>query len=120
TDRIRQGPQGSVRRYGPLYLSQEERTGLDAGMAPRGLSPLADHDRAAMGPRPLSQDRLPGSLLLFGAEAEEADRLAGRDRSRNSQDLRKARHSPARDRGAGGRREAGGRAEDRGRRGVRF
>ena len=28
--------------------------------------------RADMGPRQLSQDRLPGSLLLLGAEAEEA------------------------------------------------
>ncbi len=41
-------------------------------MASGGVSPLADHDRAEMGARPLSEDRLPGSLLLLGAEAEEA------------------------------------------------
>jgi Fe-S cluster assembly protein SufB len=29
-------------------------------MAPEGLSPLADHDRADLGERPLSADRLPG------------------------------------------------------------
>ena len=30
---IREGAQGPVRRYGPLYLSKEERTGLDARLA---------------------------------------------------------------------------------------
>ena len=65
------------------------------------------------------EDRLPGSLLLLGAEAEEADRLARRDRSGNSQDLREARHPPARSRGARRRREAGRRAQNRGRRRVR-
>ncbi len=89
-------------------------------MAAGGLSPLADHDRADLGPRQLSQDRLSGSLLLLGAEAEEADRLARRDRSGNPQDLREARHSPARSRGAGRRRQAGRRAQDRGRRRVRL
>jgi hypothetical protein len=33
------------------------------------------------------QDRLPGPLLLLGAEAEEADQLARRDRSGDPQDL---------------------------------
>src|SRR3954452_24799161 len=98
-------PKRSVGRYRPLHLRKEERAGLDAGMASGGLSALADHDRADLGPRQLSQDRLPGSLLLLGAEAEEADRLAGRDRSGNPQDLREARHPPAGSRGAGRRRE---------------
>src|SRR3954463_13526698 len=51
--------------------------------------------QATLGPRRLSQDRLPGPLLLFGAEAEEDDHLARRDRSRDSEDLREARHSLA-------------------------
>src|SRR6185437_3346502 len=116
----RQGPQGTVGRNRPLYFREKERAGLDAGMASGGLSPLADDDRADLGPRQLSQDRLSGSLLLLGAEAEEADRLARRNRSGNPQDLREARHPPARSRGAGRRREAGRRAQDRGRRRVRL
>src|ERR1700722_15680360 len=61
-----------------------------------GLSPLADHGRAEMGAGRLSQDRLSGSLLLFGAEAEEDDRLARRGRSGNPENLREARPPPAR------------------------
>ena len=45
-DRIRQGPQGPVRRHRPLHLGQEERAGLDARVAARRLSALADHARA--------------------------------------------------------------------------
>ena len=119
-DRVRQGPEGAVGGYGPFHFRKEERTGVDAGVAARGLSPLADHDRADLGARRLSEDRLSGPLLLLGTEAEEADRLARRDRSGNSQDLREARHSLARSRGARRRREAGRRAQDRGRRRVRF
>src|SRR6201991_4587792 len=78
--RIREGAQGAFRRYGPLHLSQEEPASLDAGMASGGLSPLADHDRADLGSRQLSQDRLSGPLLLRGAEAEEATLLDRRDR----------------------------------------
>ena len=37
-----------------------------------------------MGARQLSEDRLPGSLLLFGAEAEEADR------ARSTRSIRKS------------------------------
>src|SRR6201992_859984 len=86
-DRIRQGAEGPVGGYGPFHLGQEARAGLDAGVAAGSLSALADHDGADLGARPLSQDRLPGSLLLLRAEAEEADRLARRDRSRDSQDI---------------------------------
>ena len=92
--RVRQGPEGAVGRYRPLHLGEEERTGMDAGMAAGGLSPLADHDRAELGARQLSQGRLSGSLLLLRAE-EERDRLARRTRSGNPQDLREARHSLA-------------------------
>jgi cysteine desulfurase len=37
-----QGPEGPERRHHPLHLGQEGRAVLDAGMAPRRLSPLAD------------------------------------------------------------------------------
>ena len=47
---------------------------------------LADHARADLGARRLSQDRLPERLLLFGAEEEGAG-LARRGRSGNPQDL---------------------------------
>ena len=47
--RIRQGPQGPVRGHRPLHLGQEERAGMDAGLAARGLSALADHARADLG-----------------------------------------------------------------------
>ena len=117
---FRQGPQGAVGRYRPLHLGEKERTGLDAGMAPGGVSPLADHDRAEMGPGRLSQDRLPGSLLLLGAEAEEDHRLARRDRPGNPRDLQEARHSLARGRGAGRRRASGRRTPHRGRCRVQF
>src|ERR1700735_4637646 len=49
-------------------------------------SRLVDHDRAEMGPRRLSQNRLPGPLLLFRSE-EKRDRFARRGRSGNSEDL---------------------------------
>src|ERR1700753_3960811 len=62
----------------------------------RGVSRRLHHDAAASGARRLSQDRLSGPLLLFRAEAEEADRFARRDRSGNPQDVREARHSLAR------------------------
>ena len=41
---------------------------LDARLAARRLSALADHDRADLGAGPLSEDRFPGHLLLFRAE----------------------------------------------------
>ena len=42
--RVREGPEGAVRRHRPLHLGQEERAGMDARMAPGGLSPLADDE----------------------------------------------------------------------------
>ena len=63
-------PKGLSRRHRPLHLGQEERAGMDAGLAAGSLSALADHARADLGARRLSQDRLPERLLLFGAEEE--------------------------------------------------
>src|SRR5690348_15193709 len=74
--RVREGSQGTFRRHHPVYFSEEKRTGLDAGVAARSLSPLAHHAGAELGARRLSEDRLPGSLLLRRAEAEEGNRLA--------------------------------------------
>src|SRR5271170_6396725 len=37
-------------------------------LAARGLLPMVDHAGAGLGQGPLSQDRLPGPLLLCGAE----------------------------------------------------
>ena len=48
-----------------------------------------------LGARALWSDRLPGPLLLFRAEEEGRTEVDRRDRSRNSQDLREARHSVA-------------------------
>ena len=47
--RIRQGPEGPVGGHRPLHLGEEERAGVDAGVAARRLSPLADHARADLG-----------------------------------------------------------------------
>ena len=68
------------------------------------LSPLADHDRADLGAGPLSEDRLPGHLLLLGAEEDAGPEEPRRGRSGAAGDLREARHSAARARGAGRRR----------------
>ncbi len=81
-DRIRQGPQGPVRRHGPLHLGEEERAGMDAGLAARRLPALADHARAEMGQGRIRSDRLPGPLLLLRAEEEGRAEVARRDRSR--------------------------------------
>ena len=121
-------PKGLSRRHRPLHLGQEERAGVDARVAARRLSALADHARADLGARALSEDRLPGSLLLLRAEEEGRPEVARRGRSRNSQDLREARHSAARAGDAAGRAAAGGEDEGeaarlrprRGRRGVRL
>ncbi len=94
---------------------------MDARLAARGLSPLADHARAAMGARRLRADRLPGPLLLFGAEEEPGAEIARRGRSGDSSHLREARHSAAR---AGNPRRRRARRRHplarRGRCGVRF
>jgi ribosomal protein L24E len=50
------------------FISAKKRTGMDARMAPRRLSALADAGRADLGARRLSEDRLPGHLLLCRTE----------------------------------------------------
>ena len=132
-DRDGQGPQGPVRRHHPLDLGQEGRARMDARMAARRVSPLADARGADLGARPLSEDRFPGHPLLRRAEERRRADLARRGRSRTAEGLRQARHSAE---GAGDprRRAEGRRAVDRrrgqrqclqvrprrGRRGVRF
>ena len=49
--RERHGAQGAQRGHRPLHLGQEERAGVDAGVAARRLSPLADDERADLGAR---------------------------------------------------------------------
>jgi cysteine desulfurase len=93
--RIREGPQGAERGHRPLHLGQEERAGMDAGMAAGRLPPLEDDDRADLGARALSADRLSGSVLLRRAEERRAE-VARRGRSRTAAHLREARHSAAR------------------------
>ena len=92
-DRDGQGPQGPERRHHPVHLGQEGRAGLDARMAARRLSPLADARGADLGARPLSEDRFPGHPLLRRAEEHAGPDLARRRRSRTAEGLREARHS---------------------------
>ncbi len=58
--------------------AKKNEPALDARMAARGLSPLADHARAALGARRIRPDRLPGPLLLLGAEEERVGRRSTR------------------------------------------
>ena len=81
-------PEGPVGGHRPLHLGQEERAGVDARMAPRRLSPLADHERADLGAGPLSEDRFPGHLLLLRAEERRARRASTRSIRRCSRRTR--------------------------------
>ena len=74
-------------------------------MAPRRLSALADHGRADLGAGGIPEDRLPGPLLLCGAQEHGRAEVAGRGRSRAVAHLREARHSPSRAGDSGGRAE---------------
>src|ERR1022692_3622505 len=78
---------------------------MAAGMAAKGLSALADDDRAYVGERTLSENRLPGHHLLLVAEGQEGrPQEPGRRGSRTPEDLREAGHSAARAGDPGGRR----------------
>src|SRR3546814_13972705 len=72
---------------------------MDARLAAEGLSPLADDDAARLGEAQRAADRLPGRVLLCGAQGEAEAVVAGRGRSRNPRGLQEARHP---DRGAEG------------------
>ena len=64
--------------------AKKERAGVAARVAAEGLSPLADDDRADLGQGPLPADRLPGDLLLLGAqERRRRPEEPGRGRSRS-------------------------------------
>ena len=89
-------PKGLSEDHGAFHLGQEERARMDAQLAAGRLSALADHARAELGARALSEDRLSGPLLLLGAEEEGRAEVARRDRSGDPQDLREARHPAAR------------------------
>jgi cysteine desulfurase len=89
-------PKGLIRGHRPLHFGQEERARVDADLAARRLPALAHHARADLGARRLSEDRLPGSLLLLGAEEERAGRSRSTRSIRKFCDLREARHPAAR------------------------
>ena len=100
------------------YISaQEGRAGMAARLAPRGLSPLADHDAAALGAGRVPRDRLPGPLLFRRAQVGQGGaEVARRGRSRAAAHLRQARNSAGRAGNPRRRRAPAG----RGRRGVRL
>ena len=85
-------PDRAERGRGPADLGQEGRAGVDDRVAAGGLSALADHGGAHLAEAALPADRLPGDQLLLGAQAEGGAEVAGRDRPRDPQDLRQARH----------------------------
>ena len=66
---------------------------MDDRVAARGLSALAEDGRAGLGHGRLSEDRLPGSVLLRQAEVDAGKaEVAGRSRSEAAGNLRKARY----------------------------
>src|SRR5208337_645293 len=68
--RKRAGAQRLKRRHRALYFCEKGRARVAAGMAARSLPALAHAAGADMGARPLPEDRLRGSLLLFRAEID--------------------------------------------------
>ena len=84
---MREGAERPVRGDDPLHLGQEGRAAMDAGLAARGLSALAADDGADLGPCPLSEDRLPGPLLLLRAQRHVGSEEPGRCRSRAAANL---------------------------------
>ena len=79
-DRIRQGPQGPERRHRPLHLGEEERAAMDARLAARRLSPLADHARADLGARSITRR----STTRTSITTRPRRRRTGRSRSTRS------------------------------------
>ncbi len=100
--RVRFRPPGPQRGDRSLYLPQEKRAAVDARLAPEGLSPLANDDRAPLGDGPSCTDRLSKDDLFLRPQAQAQKH--GRSRPRAAQDLRKARRPHER---AGGARRRG-------------
>ena len=107
-------PKGLSRRHHSLHFGQEGRAGVDAGVAPGGLSPLADAGRADLGARRTTRRSTsrtstttrrrrstPGPTSLDEVDPELL------------QDLREARHSAARAGNPRRRAKAGVRRDDR-------
>ena len=61
----------SRRRRHPAHLGEEGRARVHARLAAEGLPPLARMTEPHLGARALPADRLPGDLLLLGAEAAD-------------------------------------------------
>ena len=72
------------RGRGARDFKEEGRARVAARVAPEGVPPLADDDRAALVERQVRADRLPGDQLLLGAQEREAAAVARRGRSRSS------------------------------------
>ena len=79
--RERVDSEGSQRGRRPADLGEEERAGVAARVAPEGVSPVADDERADLAERQVRPDQLPGHHLLLGAEEEEGAEQPGRSRS---------------------------------------
>ena len=97
--RVRNGPQGAVRRHGEVHFTQEERTGVDAGLAPEGVQALGTpRTRGAdLGQRHAPGDRLPGHHLLRGAQvAGGRPEEPGRRGPGDPQRVRQAGDTPGR------------------------
>ena len=58
--------------------AEEERAGMDAGVAAGRLSALADDEGADLGEGGVSADRLSGPVLLFRAEVDGGRRASTR------------------------------------------
>ena len=63
-------PKGLSEDIVRFISAKKGRAGMAARMAARSLPPLAHSGGAEMGARPLSEDRLRGSLLLLGPEID--------------------------------------------------
>src|SRR3546814_9146205 len=90
---------------------------MAARIPPEGLSSRADDERAALGARAISADRLSGHLVLLDTEVDDGrSQVTRRSRPQAARNLRQARYPLAR---AGNARRCA-KAASRGRRGVRL
>src|SRR3954469_15096214 len=75
---------GPQRRRRSGDLREEGGAGVDARVAPEGISPLAVDARAALAERQVRAHQLSGNQLLLGAEEEEVADEPRRSRSGSS------------------------------------